>query len=327
MKRLFSFNAIRFACAAALAASAAAAPRVAAEVILYDGDPTADTGIKVGGWGAGTAEESTDERLNNARSIKIKTRDFYQGARIDLPRPVELTEVLKQPNAYLALSLKLGMGPRQITVVVPASPAVGGGGMGLEGGGMEPGGIGGGGGVGTPGGATTVQLPKVTRLRAVFIGPKGTLEAYSHGEIEASHGAWTTVGVALAPLAEKIGQASFPVQRILIAANAPDTLFLGRMALVNDDTEITAEASAERYNDVKKNTPLRFTATAQAGVSAVRFSWDFDASDGIQEDAIGKEVKHTFASPNRYRVTLTATPIDGSTKKPVTQTLEVEVVP
>lgn len=39
----------------------------------------------------------------------------------------------------------------------------------------------------------------------------------------------------------------------------------------------------------------------------VRYSWDFDATDGVKEDAAGKSISHTFTKPGTYEVTLTVT--------------------
>ncbi|MDW7731753.1 MAG: right-handed parallel beta-helix repeat-containing protein [Methanolobus sp.] len=43
----------------------------------------------------------------------------------------------------------------------------------------------------------------------------------------------------------------------------------------------------------------------------VSYSWDFDASDGIQEEATGEVVSHEFLVPGRFEVTMTVTDIKG----------------
>ncbi|MBI3947854.1 MAG: PKD domain-containing protein [Armatimonadetes bacterium] len=324
MKRLFSSSAIRVALAAAVAAGAAGfAAAGAAPIILYSGQSLAAHGITVGGWGGGTAEESTERPMHTDRSLKLKTRDFYQGGRIDLQKPVDLAEVLREPNAYLVMTVQ------------PTMSAQGqGAGMGMPMGGMDPsaGGVGMPpmGGVGMDPGVQQTQggVPPIKRFRAVFIGPGGALETHSVGELRFNRGEWKTFGIPLVGLREKVGR-SFPVNRILLSADAPDVVFIGGIDLTTDNQVINAQCQARQTSDIRKNVPVTFTALADSGVTAVRFSWDFDAKNGVQEEAIGPSVRHSFPKPGRYTITLTAAPEEGdwNTKAPSVQTVEIEVVP
>jgi PKD repeat protein len=45
----------------------------------------------------------------------------------------------------------------------------------------------------------------------------------------------------------------------------------------------------------------------------ISYEWDFDASDGIQRDAIGSTVNHTYETPGVYTVTLTVTDANNNT--------------
>ena len=76
--------------------------------------------------------------------------------------------------------------------------------------------------------------------------------------------------------------------------------------------------------------PIAFVGAADGGASTIKYSWDFDARDGIQEDATGRTVTYAFPRSNtqngqqKYTITLTISDVDGL-KKPVSTTLEVEV--
>lgn len=307
---------------AAVLLGAAFLPASAAEVVLYNGESASASGITLGGWGGGLAEYTTEERQDSRGSIRVKVRDLYQGARIDFQTPRDLGPVLRQPNAYLAVTLKLGTG----TVTVPAAGA---GGMpGMMGGGM-PGMMGPG---GMPGGAGgTVQLPRISKLRAMLVGDRGAAESYSLNEIPAAATGWFTVGIPLDGAALKASANRFLLRRLVLGADSPDTIHVSRIVVLNDDTEITADVSASKQNEIRAGEErVVFTAVPRGGVTPLKVTWDFDASDGIQEEATGERVEHTFpktAEPKRYTVTCTVKPADSSKKKPYVETLEVEVVP
>ncbi|MDP6356845.1 MAG: PKD domain-containing protein, partial [Planctomycetota bacterium] len=65
----------------------------------------------------------------------------------------------------------------------------------------------------------------------------------------------------------------------------------------------------------KAPSKLRFSASAKDPDrdKILWYSWDFDASDGLQVDATGKRQKHTFTKPGKYVVSLTATDETGVT--------------
>ncbi|MDH7568560.1 MAG: PKD domain-containing protein [Armatimonadota bacterium] len=335
MERSLLIRAARFLVAGVVVAGASAwRPASGAEIFLYRGEPAANAGIVVGGWGGGTAEETTETQFEGERSLKVKVRDLYQGARLDLRNAVDLAQVLAGPNPYFSVSVRISPTARQVNIpglqTTPGAmpgmdPTMGGAAPGMDptmmGTGMDPTA-----GTGAVGGGN-ITIPRISKLRVVFIGPKGSLEAFSMGELKGDTGGWTTVGIPLIEVAKKLGTDSFPVQRIIIGADSPDTMYIGRMALVNDMTGITAQCSVSQTHAIRRNTPVTFTATGEGGITPIKFSWDFDASDGIQEEAVGSSVRHAFPKEGRYTVTLTAKPMDGAQKEPSQQTIEVEVVP
>jgi hypothetical protein len=121
--------------------------------------------------------------------------------------------------------------------------------------------------------------------------------------------------------------ASYRLQEMRIFGDGTDTFFVGQITTVTDTDPISVEPLEEQV--VSVNDRVEFVGNAEAGISGLKYSWDFDKSDGIQEDAIGMRVNHTYtkASPeNRpYVVTLTVSDISG-TKRPVSVETTVEVI-
>jgi hypothetical protein len=71
---------------------------------------------------------------------------------------------------------------------------------------------------------------------------------------------------------------------------------------------------------------------AVGGISPLQYSWDFDNSDGLQEDATGQRVVHVFrkesptlgnSDPKPYIVTLTVSDVSGA-KKPERRTVAAD---
>ncbi|MCQ6963401.1 hypothetical protein PV02_09860 [Methanolobus chelungpuianus] len=91
----------------------------------------------------------------------------------------------------------------------------------------------------------------------------------------------------------------------------------GMRLVVPEDTE-PSESSVEgpvanaggRLTD-DGNTVVFYGGESSDSYGIVSYSWDFDASNGIQKDATGMKVTHTFEEPGNYVVTLTVTNMKG----------------
>lgn len=82
----------------------------------------------------------------------------------------------------------------------------------------------------------------------------------------------------------------------------------------------TQDAVAPQINDlaitpnvVKKGGTICFLADACDEWGIAGYSWDFDDTDGIQEDGRGKEISHLFEDEGIYTVTLTVEDNNGLT--------------
>jgi PKD repeat protein len=88
------------------------------------------------------------------------------------------------------------------------------------------------------------------------------------------------------------------------ANNATDPASGTYSIIVTDNDEPIAEAGSDQ--SVLVSDVVFFDGTGSSdNVSIVSYSWDFDASDGIGEDATGTTVNNTYTAAGNYTVTLT----------------------
>lgn len=112
-----------------------------------------DQGISVKGWGSGTVSETDETAYEGTHSIRISSRNFFQGGIISFGSGVDLSKEFQDPSNLLRITYKLADG----SVAGGPGGAPGGGlrgpGAGPGGGGGKGGGAAGGGGGGGVGGA------------------------------------------------------------------------------------------------------------------------------------------------------------------------------
>lgn len=131
---------------------------------------------------------------------------------------------------------------------------------------------------------------------------------------------WFPIGVALGAFKGLSPDAQ--IREIRLFGDAYGVFYIGEIRIATDATPITGDAGEEQI--VAANDLIRLEARASAGITPLRYSWDFDASDGIQEDATGRVVTTRYRKPGEYTVTLTVTDIFGM-KKPFVATTKVTV--
>ncbi|MER3475240.1 MAG: hypothetical protein C4335_14750 [Armatimonadota bacterium] len=131
---------------------------------------------------------------------------------------------------------------------------------------------------------------------------------------------WFPIGVALG--AFKGLSPNAQIKEIRVFGDAYGTFYVGEIRVATDPTPITGDAGEEQI--VAANDLVRLEARASAGITPLKYSWDFDASDGIQEDAVGRVVTTRYRKPGEYIVTLTVTDVYGL-KKPFVATTKITV--
>ena len=304
--RVFSRRLVRFASAAVVGgmAFAALAQEGAAPVTfsLFKGE---ENSVTLGGWGSGRAEASKSGKvLVGDYSIKVTTHGTHQGGRMDFAKPVDLSAALANNRCYLRFRMSFNATQDVVDI--------------------------------TGFGQKKAAAP-FERMRYLFIMADGSqYEVIRPLDIPPSEDpdAYVPIQMPLSAL-KKVARKSLTgngakLASLVITGDKYDTFYIGEIDVVTDDTEISMSDLDDQI--AFADNEMTFTGDAEGGTSTLKFSWDWDASDGIQEDDTGRTVKHIFPTKlfrdgeqvHKLVVTLTVTDVDGL-KAPQRKTLSLEV--
>jgi PKD domain len=326
-----------------------------ADRVIYRGEAPSAAGIRLTGWGSGIVVDAPTQGSSGSHSLRVSVDGYYSGGRILFNTPLDLTADVTNPNAFLELVIQFQ--PAQIKSLAsrtggavgtsggafpgggPSGPAAGnsggfpggfpGSGFGPEGG-AGPGGFPGGFPGGDPNAGGQPVIPDTRRLRAVLVFEGAQAISHEHPLITfpTPDAKWVRVAIPFAKFKSTAKLSRYMLKEIRLFGDSPDTFFVGEIRTVTDTDPISVEPLDEQVVAVNDN--VVFSTRAEAGLSALEYSWDFDASDGIQEDAVGPRVYHTYqhASPENapYKVTVTVTDMAG-VKKAERITTTIEVIP
>lgn len=302
------------------------------EIGIYKGDPPAQDGIALKSWGSGEAKESEEFIYTGSKSIRVTTQGRYQGARLVLQKPVDLSSLAADPTAYLELIIHLADKDTANTGFRGGYPGGMGGpppGMmaGMMGGRGGPGGRGGGGPGGRGDAAKMVKAKPFANLRVVLVTTEDKRYDLNMPLDDAprTQQEWRRFAVPVSAVGGGKGM-SGAVKEILVFGDSPTNLYVGEIRVMHDDTPIHVGDLPEHV--VPVNEEVTFTASAEAGASPLKYEWTFSAGpDGGQAggvDAEGRTVKHRFRKSGDYTVLLKVSDPYGI-KKPATTTTKVTV--
>lgn len=270
---------------------------------IYGGQLAAGSGITIGGWGSGTCEESTYNTYSGSRSLKITPKDLYAGGRIDFAEPMDLTSSFNDPDVYLQLVTRFaGVQPRYDSwaagLTTPSAADLYGG--------------------------TTRTGKQVRRVRLMLClegGPAVECQV-DVSSFRFSEGGWMNVSFPLAVLKGKLDLPTYKIRRLVITGDGTEPFYVGEIRTIRDTTPL--RVSAGEGKEVARNYSVVFRGVGETGASAVKYSWDFNKDDGIQEESVGDIISHRFATVGKYVVTLTLHDVFGL-KKPAVSTANVKV--
>lgn len=340
-----------------VAASLAGSAVAQSTSVLYTPVRTVkDQGISLRGWGSGIISETDETAYEGANALRVSSRNFFQGGVLRFEKPVDVNGDFAEKTNLLRLTYKVvdgaasggrnapgggrgGLGAGGSGS--PGAPAGGtqGGGRGPGGGGIPGGGRGPGGGFpgggfpgggGIPGGGmggAQAAAPTLKTLRAIVTTTDGKKsEVYIPVTSTAKNDrGWSTLAVPLQAITG-LDRTNKQISEIAFAADDTVTFYVGDLRVVSDTTPLRGETDVRGNLNIGATETRTFRGYGSGGASVLKYTWDFDDSDGIQIDAEGQTVKRRFRKPGTYTVTLTVSDYFGL-KQPYTSTFKVTVNP
>ena len=129
--------------------------------------------------------------------------------------------------------------------------------------------------------AALLITPDTQRLRVLMQFEGGTAVAEDHPLIRfpTSEPGWVRVAIPFTQFKGAPRMANYRLQEMRVFGDAPDTFFIGQITTVTDNDPISVEPLEEQV--VSVNDRVEFVGSAEGGISGLKYSWDFDKSDGI----------------------------------------------
>lgn len=272
---------------------------------LYRGE--GDSGnVVLKSWGSGTAESTTDNVLLGDAAIKITTHGMYQGGRLDFKKPIDLAAAIANGRTYLRLMARFNA----------SSGTSGGGFRGGDGGGFNT-------------GSSMSTTAPFERMRYMAVMANGdTYELVRPLDMKPTEDpdAYLPISVPIKSLfmaaKKRLTGDAAKLKSFVVCGDKYQQFQIGEIQVVTDDTEISINPLEDQIAFV--NNDIVFSGDAEAGDSNLKFSWDWDNRDGIQEDTVGRSVTKVFQKAGKFIITLTVSDVDGL-KKPQSVKQEVDI--
>ena len=283
-------------------------------LVIYQGEALKTNGMSLATRGSGQIEESATEVYGGSGSLKIMSQGLYQGGTVSFAKPADMSPYLANKYAYLQFAVMLQEESANGTVK----------GGGAAQGGVPPqyaqfagrfGGAGGAKGGGTTGGARPSfdKEKKIESLRIVLTtvgGKKHELLLDLKNSVDDR--GWKTLSVPVSKI-PGLSDADAQISNVQFFGNVPGTFFVGGLSVVEDSTPITLDDIQDKLA-IERLSTYTYRAAARAGITPLVYSWDWDASDGIQEEIEGRAVLHGFRTSS----------VDAGSSKPFVVTVTVK---
>lgn len=269
----------------AFATSLAAIGAQAVETPLYIGAPVDGNAVKIAAWGGGSIKEDKSNAFRGGNSLQITSTSLYNGGTISFGSPAKLSALASNPDVMLSGTYYI---------------------------------------VGTTGGASSSSETKrknIENLRLLIRTSDGKLsEALL--PVGLSYNRWKALGIPLKAISG-FSKTNMEITSVSFGVDAPGMIYVGELRAIEDKTTIQGHTE-KLVMTMARDQETLFVGSAESGSTICEYIWDWDATDGLQEDAIGQAVYHRFRVGGDYVVTLTVRDKFG-VKKPWVGTIKVTV--
>lgn len=280
-------------------------------------------GIELKGWGSGTIAETDGIALEGTLSLRVSSRNHFQGGRLIFGEPRDLAPRFEDKGNLLkvaffledagwiygqtAINAQKGGEKSDIAVKNMVATA----------------------GTRDPRVAALAAIPfkpKIKDIRLLITTTDGKKsEAFVPVKTSEPLGeGWRSISVPLQGITG-FERTNKTVQEIAISTDTFATVYIGSIQVSTDTTPLWGEIQGAASNLAVGDTAT-FAGYGEGGSSVLLLTWDFDDKDGIQVDAEGPQVKRAFRKPGKYVVTLTVADRYGL-KQPVRASTTVVVNP
>ena len=293
-----------------------------------------DQGIALKGWGSGTISQTEETAVDGVYSIRVSTRNYFQGGIITFAEPKNLSSDFQNKTNLLRIAVRVADSSQTLGGATGGATggggAAGGGDTGtMSGGGGAAGGMTAGGGMGAGNRqGTTATPPKVdTSLHKIRVIITTTDGLKSEAYVEVPRGAkdWSALAIPLQAISG-FDRTNKIVKDMWFSGDSTATFYVGDLKVVNDTTPITGDVDRREAN-LALGDDLTLTANGYGGSTELVYKWEFASADGREKaTAEGRTVTRKFRRPGEYLVTLTISDKYGL-KDPFKTTVKVTVNP
>ena len=283
-----------------------------------------DQKIELRGWGSGTIAESQQAPFLGENSLRVSSRNFFQGGTLAYEEPKDLHADFEDKSKLLRVTFFLedagvvygvngkgsvkgtGVGDRvNQHAVVPSRSGVK---------------------VNSADLAVPFK-PKIKTIRLVIL---TTDEKKSEIYVpimssQAEGQGWRSISVPIQAISG-FDRTNKVVKQISLSTDTIGTFYVGEMKVAQDEAPISAKILNESNLSLALGDKATFNGYGEGGSSVLVYRWDFDDRDGIQVDAEGQTVIRKFRKAGTFNVTLTVSD-KYELKKPAIKTLIVTVNP
>lgn len=286
-------------------------PQLASDTLIYSPEkPISGQNFYLKRWGGGSFEESPWVVLYGKRSLRLTSTSYFQGGAIVFKKPLDLRTAYADKSKFLRFSFFLenpnttyAQTTKNVIVKYKTRESYNYGQR-----------------------IVPFKATPVTRLRLIFTTTDG-LKSELYFPVAASkqatsHG-WRTASIPFRAVTG-MGRTNRQVREILLSMNSRGIAYLGDIDIATDAIPISVELHPVSTT-VQVGAMVTFTAEGDAGLSPLKYQWDFDARDGVQVEAEAGSIQHRFSNPGLYAVTLTVADRFG-VKTPIQRLIPVRVV-